>query len=217
MKLFLDTALIEEIQQAASTGLIDGVTTNPSLVAKSGRRREDVIKEICQLVDGPISAEVLATESAAMLAEAHTLAGIHPNVIIKLPMIAAALPVVTKLAAAGIRTNVTLVFSVSQALLAAKAGATYISPFVGRLDDAGENGMAVVGDIVHVMRQYDFATKVLVASVRHPDHVRQAALLGADVVTLPYAVFQELFQHPLTDAGLKKFLQDAEKNVKLHS
>lgn len=209
MKLFLDTAVIDEIRQAAATGMVDGVTTNPSLIAKSGRKREDVIKEICQLVDGPISAEVLTTETAAMLPEAMRLAAIHPNVIIKLPMIASSLPVVKQLTTAGIRTNVTLVFSVGQALLAAKAGATYISPFVGRLDDAGENGMAVVADILQVMRQYDFTTKVLVASVRHPDHVRQAALVGADVATLPFAVFQELFQHPLTDSGLQKFLKDA--------
>lgn len=210
MKLFLDTALIDDIKQAATTGLIDGVTTNPSLIAKSGRRREDVIAEICQLVDGPVSAEVLAMQAPDMLNEAHTLAKIHPNVIIKLPMIETAMPVVHQLASEGIKTNVTLVFSVNQALLAAKAGATYISPFVGRLDDAGENGMTVVADIIRVFREYSFTTKVLVASVRHPDHVRQAALIGAQVATIPYSVFQELFQHPLTDAGIQKFLEDAK-------
>lgn len=209
MKLFLDTALLDEIKRAASTGLIDGVTTNPTLIAKAGRPLEEVIKEIAAIVDGPISAEVLAMEAAAMLPEAQALAKIHPNVIIKLPMIQAALPVVQQLTSEGIKTNVTLVFSVNQALLAAKAGATYISPFVGRLDDAGENGMNVVADIIKVFQTYQFATKVLVASVRHPDHVRQAALLGADVATLPYAVFNELYLHPLTDAGLQKFLKDA--------
>lgn len=214
MRLFLDTALIDEIKQAASTGLIDGVTTNPTLIAKAGRPLEEVIKEIAAIVDGPISAEVLAMEAAAMLPEAQALAKIHPNVIIKLPMIQAALPVVQQLSSEGIKTNVTLVFSVNQALLAAKAGATYISPFVGRLDDAGENGMAVVADIIRVFKEYNFSTQVLVASVRHPDHVRQAALLGAHVATIPYAVFQELFLHPLTDAGIVKFLKDAKTITK---
>lgn len=209
MKLFLDTALIDEIKQAASSGLLDGVTTNPTLIAKSGRSQAEVIKDICQIVDGPVSAEVLALQTPDMLAEAHALAKLHPNVVVKLPMIPAAMPVLKQLARAGIKTNVTLVFSVNQALLAAKAGATYVSPFVGRLDDAGKNGMAVVADMLHVFKTYHLATQLLVASVRQPDHVQQAALLGAHVATVPYAVFQSLFQHPLTDAGLQKFLQDA--------
>ncbi len=209
MKLFLDSAIIDEIKQAAATGLLDGVTTNPTLIANSGRKHEEVITEIANIVNGPISAEVLSITTAEMLAEGKQLAKIHPNVTVKLPMIAAAMPVVTQLTAAGIKTNVTLVFSVSQALLAAKAGATFISPFVGRLDDAGENGMQVVADIIQVFKQYKFSTQVLVASVRNLDHVRQAALLGADIATVPYKIFMELFDHPLTTAGLAKFLQDA--------
>lgn len=209
MKLFLDTALLDEIKRAAGTGLIDGVTTNPTLIAKAGRARDEVITEICQLVNGPISAEVNSMESEQMLTEARQLAKLHPNIVIKLPMVLHALPIVRQLTTEGIHTNVTLVFSVTQALCAAKAGATYVSPFVGRLDDAGENGMAVVADIIQVFKAYHFSTQVLVASVRHIDHVRQAALLGADVATLPYAVFNELCLHPLTDAGLQKFLKDA--------
>lgn len=211
MKIFLDTAEIREIEQAAQTGLLDGITTNPSLVAKSGRALADVITEIAQLVNGPISAEVLGTTAADMLAEGRKLAAIHPNITVKLPMIAAAMPVVKQLNQAGIKTNVTLVFSVNQALLAAKAGATFVSPFVGRLDDIGEDGMMLVSDIVHVYRNYGFTTQVLAASMRHPQHVKQAAELGADVATLPYSVFMQLFNHPLTTAGLEKFLSDAKK------
>lgn len=209
MKLFLDTAIIDEIKLAAATGLLDGVTTNPTLIANSGRKHTEVIKEITAIVDGPISAEVLSTTTAEMLADGKELAKIHPNVTVKLPMIAAAMPVVKQLAAAGIKTNVTLVFSVQQALLAAKAGATFISPFVGRLDDAGENGMQVVADIIQVFKHYQFSTQVLVASVRSLEHVKQAALLGADVATVPYKIFLESFNHPLTTAGLEKFLKDA--------
>lgn len=211
MKIFLDTAEIKEIQQAAQTGLLDGITTNPSLVAKSGRALADVIAEIAKLVDGPISAEVLSLNTADMIAEGMKLAAIHPNITVKLPMIASAMPAVKQLHHAGIKTNVTLVFSVNQALLAAKAGATFVSPFVGRLDDIGEDGMMLVSDIVHVYKNYGFKTQVLAASMRHPQHVKQAAEIGADVATLPYSVFMQLFNHPLTAAGLEKFLSDAKK------
>ncbi len=213
MKLFLDTASIEEIKLAASTGLIDGITTNPTLVAQAGRNREEVIQEICQYVDGPISAEVLSTTTEEMLVEGLALAKLHKNITVKLPMIKAAMPVVQALSAKGIMTNVTLVFTPNQALLAAKAGATFISPFVGRLDDIGQDGMAVVSDILHVLRNYAFSTQVLVASVRHPQHVKQAAEVGADVATIPYKVFEQLFQHPLTESGLAKFLQDAGRKL----
>lgn len=208
MKLFLDTADVNEIKLAAASGLIDGVTTNPSLVAKAGRPFETVLKEICALVNGPISAEVISVETDQMIIEGRKLAKIHPNITVKLPMIAAAMPAVKQLASEGIMTNVTLVFTVNQALLAAKAGATFVSPFVGRLDDIHEPGMDVVRDIVQVFKTYDFSTQVLAASMRHPEHIKQAALAGAQVATLPYTVFQELFNHPLTDAGLKKFLAD---------
>lgn len=211
MKIFLDTAEIKEIQQAAQTGLLDGITTNPSLVAKSGRTLADVITEIAQLVDGPISAEVLSTTTTDMIAEGMKLAAIHPNITVKLPMIAAAMPAVKQLNQAGIKTNVTLIFSVNQALLAAKAGATFVSPFVGRLDDIGEDGMMLVSDIVHIYKNYGFKTQVLAASIRHPQHVKQAAEIGADVATLPYSVFMQLFNHPLTATGLEKFLSDAKK------
>lgn len=211
MKLFLDTASIEEIKQAVSTGLINGITTNPTLVAQAGRNREEVIQEICQLVDGPVSAEVLSTTTDEMLAEGLALAKLHKNITVKLPMIKAAMPVVQALAAQGIMTNVTLVFTANQALLAAKSGATFISPFVGRLDDINEDGMAVVADILQVLRNYKFTTQVLVASIRHPQHIQQAAALGADVATLPYKIFEQLFLHPLTDSGLAKFLQDAKQ------
>lgn len=212
MKLFLDTASIEEIKQAVNTGLIDGITTNPTLVAQAGRNREEVIQEICQLVDGPISAEVLSTTTEAMLAEGLALAKLHKNITVKLPMIKAAMPVVQALSAQGIMTNVTLVFTANQALLAAKSGATFISPFVGRLDDQHVDGMAVVADILQVLRNYKFSTQVLVASVRSPEHVLQATKLGADVATIPYKIFEQLFQHPLTESGLAKFLQDAKQS-----
>lgn len=212
MKLFLDTAEISEIREAAKTGLLDGVTTNPSLVAKSGSSFEDVLKEITTVVDGPISAEVISTTTQEMLVESKRLAKIHPNIAVKLPMIPAAMPVVAELKKLGVMTNVTLVFSVNQALLAAKAGATFVSPFVGRLDDAGENGMQVVSNIIKVYRNYNFSTQVLAASIRRPEHVQQAAEIGAHIATLPYKVFEQLFQHDLTDSGLQKFLNDW-KNV----
>lgn len=208
MKLFLDTAEIEEIKAGAATGLIDGITTNPSLIAKSGRDFETVIREITEIIDGPISAEVISTDTDTMLKEGRALAKIHPNVTVKVPMIAAAMPVVSALVKEGIMVNVTLVFSVNQALLAAKAGATFVSPFVGRLDDIGEDGMNLIHDIVHVYQTYHFQTQVLAASIRHPQHILGAAQAGADVATLPYNVFEMLFAHPLTASGLEKFLAD---------
>lgn len=208
MKIFLDTALVSEIKAAAETGLVDGVTTNPTLIAKSGRKFETVIKEIAKIVDGPISAEVISTQPKQMLKEGRALASIHPNVTVKLPMITGAMPVVKQLVSEGIMVNVTLVFSLNQALLAAKAGATFVSPFVGRLDDTGEDGMNLVSNIVHVYQNYGFTTQVLAASIRHPLHVTQAAEVGADIVTLPYTVFEQLFKHPLTDLGLVRFFND---------
>jgi transaldolase len=211
MQFFIDTADIGEIKKALSLGLCDGVTTNPSLVAKTGRGFEDVLREIVSIVPGPISAEVTATDAEGMLAEGRHYAKFGAQVVVKIPLIMEGLRAVKALSAEGIKTNVTLCFSPVQALLAAKAGATYISPFVGRLDDISQDGMAMVGDIVQIYRNYGFTTKVLVASVRHPVHVLQAAKLGADVATIPYSVIEQLARHPLTDSGLKKFLADWEK------
>jgi transaldolase len=211
MKFFIDTADIEEIKKAHAMGLVDGVTTNPSLVAKTGRLFADVLKDIIAIVDGPISAEVVATNTEGMLTEGRAYAKLHDNIVVKIPLIPEGLVAVKKLTSEGIHTNVTLCFSPAQALLAAKAGATYISPFVGRLDDIAEDGMELIGQILEIYRNYDFETKVLVASVRHPIHVVRAALLGADVATIPFPVLDQLVRHPLTDAGLKKFLADWEK------
>lgn len=211
MKFFIDTADLKEIRDAAAMGVIDGVTTNPSLVAKSGRKYLDVVKEICEVVDGPISAEVLSTDYDGMMREALDWAKVHKNVVVKLPLTLDGLRATKACGAQGIRTNVTLCFSANQALIAAKAGATYISPFVGRLDDISEDGMSLISDIVTIYQNYDFSTQVLVASVRHPIHVSQAALLGADVCTIPYKVIEQLARHPLTDAGLAKFVEDAKK------
>jgi transaldolase len=211
MKFFIDTADLEEIRKARQLGLIDGVTTNPSLVAKTGRRYLDVVKEICEVVDGPISAEVLSIEYDEMMREAREWHKVHANVVVKLPLTLDGLRATRACAEAGIATNVTLCFSANQALLAAKAGATYISPFVGRLDDISEEGMDLISKIVTVYRNYEFDTQVLVASVRHPVHVTQAALLGADVCTIPYKVIEQLAKHPLTDAGLATFVEDAKK------
>ncbi|MDO9019344.1 MAG: fructose-6-phosphate aldolase [Deltaproteobacteria bacterium] len=211
MKFFIDTADLKEIRDAAAMGVIDGVTTNPSLVAKSGRKYLDVVREICEIVDGPISAEVLSVDYDGMMAEALDWAKVHKNVVVKLPLTLDGLRATKACASQGIKTNVTLCFSANQALLAAKAGATYISPFVGRLDDISENGMDLIGDIVTIYQNYDFRTQVLVASVRHPIHVSQAALLGADVCTIPYKVIEQLAKHPLTDSGLAKFVEDARK------
>jgi len=208
LKLFLDTANVKEIQEAASIGLLDGVTTNPSLVSKEGRSFRDVLLEICQLVDGPISAEVVSVEAEAMIKEGRELAKIHKNIVVKCPLIPEGLKATKKLAAEGIRVNVTLCFSPTQALLAAKAGAWCVSPFIGRLDDVSSNGMELIRQILTIYRNYQYKTLVLVASVRHPQHVVEAALAGGDICTMPYAVYQQLFKHPLTDSGLKKFLAD---------
>jgi len=212
MKFFIDTADINEIRAASELGLVDGVTTNPSLVARTGRDFHTVLREIALLVDGPISAEVVATEAAEMVAEARILHAIDPQrIVIKLPLTAEGLKATRILAAEGIRTNVTLVFSPLQALLAAKAGATYVSPFVGRLDDIGHVGMDSVGQIKTIFDNYGYATEIIVASVRSPLHVLEAGLTGADICTIPYAVMLQLIKHPLTDLGIEKFLADWAK------
>jgi transaldolase len=211
MRFFIDTADVGEIRRALDMGLCDGVTTNPSLVAKTGRNFDEVLREIVSIVKGPVSAEVTAVEADGMLREARTYAKFADNVVIKIPLILEGLKAVKVLAAEGIRTNVTLCFSPTQALLAAKAGATYVSPFVGRLDDVSEDGMALIGQIIEIYRNYEFGTQVLVASVRHPLHVVQAARMGADVATIPFNVLEQLAKHPLTDIGLKRFLADWEK------
>ncbi len=211
MKLFIDSAEVDEIREAASWGILDGCTTNPSLVAKSGKRFEDVVVEICEIVGGPVSAEVISTEARGMVEEGRRLAKLHPHIVVKCPMLTEGLKATRRLTDEGIRVNVTLVFQPGQALLAAKAGAAYISPFVGRLDDVGEDGMAVVGTIVGMLANYDYAAEVLVASVRDPGHVITAAQLGAGVATCPFKVLEQLVKHPLTDAGLARFLADWEK------
>lgn len=211
MKFFIDTADIDEIRDAASLGILDGVTTNPSLIAKEGRDFHTVLKEIVSLVNGPISAEVTAIDLEGMLDQAHTLAAIHPNIVIKLPLITEGLRACKRLSDKGVKTNVTLCFSASQALLAAKAGATYVSPFIGRLDDISEDGMELIHTIRVIYDNYGFETQILAASIRHPMHVVQAALAGADVATIPHKVIGQLVKHPLTDIGLAKFLADWEK------
>jgi len=212
MKFFVDTADIAEIRDLAATGLVDGVTTNPSLVAKSGRKFLDVVKEICDVVPGPVSAEVAALDHAGMLAEGRKLAKVAHNVVVKVPLTPDGLKTCKALRAEGTKVNVTLCFSPAQAILAAKAGASYISPFVGRLDDVGVDGMGLIGDIVQIYDSYpEFETEVLVASVRHPMHVVAAGKLGADVVTLPPPVLRQMFNHPLTDKGLAAFLADWAK------
>jgi transaldolase len=211
VKFFIDTADVGEIRKAIDLGLCDGVTTNPSLVAKTGRPFADVLKEIVELVHGPVSAEVTAVDFDGMMKEAKVYAKFAPNVVVKVPLVLEGLKAVKALTDEGIRTNVTLCFSASQALLAAKAGATYVSPFVGRLDDVSEDGMALVAQILEIYRNYDFATQVLVASVRNPLHVVQAARMGADVATIPFSVLAQLAKHPLTDMGLARFLSDWEK------
>jgi transaldolase len=211
MKIFIDTGDIGEIKEAVAMGAIDGVTTNPSLLAKAGKPIQTAIAEICEVVDGPISAEVLAIDLDGILKEGRQLAKIHPNVVVKVPLIPEGLKAVRVFTAEGIKTNVTLCFSASQALLAAKAGATYISPFVGRLDDLSDDGMNLAEQIVTIYRNYDFTTELLVASVRHPVHVVQAALMGADVATIPFKVILQLAKHPMTDLGLAKFLEDGKK------
>lgn len=214
MKFFIDTADVAEIRAAHDLGLVDGVTTNPSLIAKSGRNFREVITEIAGLVDGPISAEVIALDAAGMLAEGRDLAKIHDNIVIKVPMTAEGLKATKVFAAEGIHTNVTLAFSPLQALLAAKAGATYVSPFVGRLDDIGHDGMEGIEQIRTIFDNYGFGTEIIVASVRSPLHVLNAALLGADICTIPYSVLGQLAKHPLTDVGIEKFLADWDKAKK---
>ena len=214
MKFFLDTANVKEIQEAASLGLLDGVTTNPSLVAKEGRSFKEMLIEICKIVDGPISAEVVSLEANAMVKEGKELAKIHKNIVVKVPLIAEGLKATKRMASEGIKVNVTLCFSPTQALLAAKAGAWCVSPFIGRLDDISSNGMELIRQILTIYRNYDFKTQVLVASVRHPQHVVEAALAGGHICTMPFSIFQQMVKHPLTDSGLKKFLADGEAQAK---
>jgi len=211
MKFFIDTADVNEIREAHSLGLVDGVTTNPSLIAKSGRKFEDVIKEIAGIVDGPISAEVISLDHDGMIKEALELVKIHKNIVIKLPMCPEGLKATKTLTEQGIKTNVTLIFTAMQALLAAKAGASYVSPFVGRLDDISQNGMGIIEDIRTIFDNYGYDAEIIVASVRNPIHVLDSALIGADVATIPFNVMMQLAKHPLTDAGIKKFLEDWEK------
>lgn len=210
MKFFIDTADVDEIRKAHAMGLVDGVTTNPSLVAKTGRPFADVIHDICEIVDGPISAEAVSLDYDGMVSEARQLAAIHDNIVVKIPLTAEGLQAVRTLSQEGIRTNVTLCFSATQALLAAKAGATYISPFVGRLDDISHTGMQLIQEIIEIYSNYGFETQVLVASVRNPLHVLEAAQLGAHVATIPLKVLLQLVRHPLTDRGIEAFLKDWE-------
>ena len=211
MKIFIDSADLAEIRDAAAMGVIDGVTTNPSLVAKTGKPLERVIRDICEIVDGPISAEVIAPDADAIVREGKQLAAIHPNVVVKVPLIADGIRAVKTLTGEGIRTNVTLCFSAPQGLLAAKAGATYISPFIGRIDDTGADGLPLIEQLVTIYNNYGYETEVLAASIRHPVHLVRCAEIGADVATLPYKVILQLLHHPLTDLGLAKFLEDAKK------
>jgi transaldolase len=208
MKIYLDTANVKDIKEAVSQGAVDGITTNPSLAAKEGRDFKELVLEICNLVDGPISAEVISIEADAIVKEGRELAKLHKNIVVKCPLIPEGLKATKRLTAEGIRVNVTLCFSPTQALLAAKAGAWCVSPFIGRLDDVGADGMELIRQIIAIYQNYDFKTQVLVASVRHPMHVVEAALAGGDICTMPYSVYQQLIKHPLTDIGLKKFLAD---------
>jgi transaldolase len=214
MKFFIDTANINEIKQGVEMGMVDGVTTNPSLIAKENKPFEAIITEICQIVDGPISAEVVSLDTEGMVGEARKLAAINDNIVVKVPMTTEGLKAVRRLAAEGIKTNVTLVFSTAQALLAAKAGATYVSPFVGRLDDIGVSGMDLIQDIMTVYGNYGYESEVIVASIRSPQHVVDAALIGADIATIPFKVIAQLAKHPLTDIGIEQFLADWDKRKK---
>ncbi|HZI63864.1 MAG TPA: fructose-6-phosphate aldolase [Thermoanaerobaculia bacterium] len=211
MQFFLDTADLKEIQQGLEWGMVDGITSNPSLIAKEGKNYLDAVKEIAELVPGPVSGEVLATDYDTMLEQAHKLATLAENVVIKVPLTPDGLRACRALRGEGTKVNVTLCFSASQALLAAKAGATYISPFIGRLDDVSTDGMHLIEQVVTIYNNYDFETQVLVASARHPLHIVQSALLGADVVTMPFKVMEQLYKHPLTDVGLEKFISDWKK------
>ena len=214
MKFFIDTANIDEIREANNMGMVDGVTTNPSLVSKEGRNFEELIKEICEIVDGPISAEVISIDTDGMLEEAKKLAKIHDNIVVKIPMTVDGLKAAKRLSIVGIKTNVTLVFSPLQALMAAKAGATYVSPFIGRLDDLSQDGLVLVEQIVDIYNNYAFETEVIVASIRNPVHVLESAIMGAHIATIPYNVLEKLASHPLTDKGLKTFLDDWNKTKK---
>ncbi len=211
MKFFLDTANLDEIRDVASTGVLDGITTNPTLISREGNAFEDQLLKICAIVDGPISAETVSVDADGMVNEGRHLAKLHRNIVVKCPMTREGLKATKRLSDEGIRVNVTLVFSAPQAILAAKAGAYFVSPFVGRLDDIGENGMDLISDIVQIYGNYEFKTEVLVASVRHPIHVVQAGLLGADICTLPAKVFEQMLKHPLTDRGVEQFLKDWAK------
>ena len=211
MKIFVDTADLKEIEELASWGVIDGVTTNPTLVAKTGLSFKDIVNKIFDLIDGPISLEAVSTKAEDIVKEARELSRIHKNVVVKIPMTEEGLKAIKQLSREGVKTNVTLVFSANQALLAAKAGATYVSPFVGRLDDIGHDGMEVVRDIVQIFRNYDIKTKVIVASVRHPLHVIEAARIGADIATVPPQIIRKMIKHSLTDVGIKRFLEDWKK------
>jgi len=214
MKYFIDTANVEEIRKVAELGIIDGVTTNPSLIAKEGRIFEEVIKEITEIIDGPISAEVVSLDAEGMVKEANELIKIHKNIVIKVPMTADGIKATSILSKRGIKVNVTLVFSATQALAAAKAGAAYVSPFVGRLDDIGLEGMDLVEEIMEIFNNYGIDTEVIVASIRNRNHLTQAALAGADIATIPYKVIMDSLKHPLTDQGIEKFLKDWESNKK---
>ncbi len=214
MKFFIDTGNIDEIKRGLEMGMVDGVTTNPSLIAKESKPFEEILKEICSIVDGPVSAEVVSLDAEGMVEEARQLVKIADNIVIKVPMIVEGLKAVKKLTAEGIKTNVTLIFSSSQALLAAKAGASFVSPFVGRLDDISQQGMDLVGDIMTVYENYGYNSEVIVASVRNPLHVMDAALIGADIATIPLKVIEQLAKHPLTDKGMAQFLADWEKRTK---
>jgi len=219
MKLWLDTADVEEIRAASRFGVVSGITTNPSLWAKaaSGTDYRDVVLEICSIIDGPVSAECLAQDVKGLVQEARNIASWHPNVVVKIPIDENGLEAIYRVAKEGIKVNTTLIFQPNQAMLAAQAGATYVSPFVGRLDDIGQDGMAVVGDIVEIFDRYHFPTQVLAASLRHPLHVVQAAQAGAHIATMPYSVFRSMFKHPLTDVGMQKFLEDARKAAKVRA
>lgn len=214
MKIFIDTANVEEIKLAAELGILDGVTTNPSLIAKEGRDLKEVIEEICDIVDGPISAEVISLEKDGMIKEGRELSRLHRNVVIKIPMCAEGLKAVSVLSKEGIRTNVTLIFSAQQALLAAKAGATYVSPFLGRLDDIGNGGIQVIEDIAQIFDYYGIDTEIISASIRHPIHVLDSAKAGAHIATIPYKVITQMIKHPLTDAGIEKFIEDYKNTLK---
>ncbi len=211
MKIFLDTADINQIREAAAIGLVDGVTTNPTLISRVEGKFEDIIREICETVDGPVSAEVVSLDAAGMVNEAKKLAAIHKNVVIKIPMTKDGARAIRELKTLGIRTNCTLVFSANQAFIAAKAGASYVSPFIGRLDDAGAVGMDLIREVVQIYENYGFETEVIVASVRHPLHVVESLMIGAHIATIPSGIFEKMFKHPLTDKGIDAFLADWEK------